>query len=67
MDRELLKLVIADQEELPFPRDFFDRSQSAVIRTFIDDPNVVIISGLRRSGKSTIMQVLQREQKEKEG
>ena len=33
MDRELLEKVIADQKDYPFPWDFFDRSQSTVIRT----------------------------------
>lgn len=64
MDRELLKKIIADQREYQLPRNFFDRSQSAVIREYVDDPNVLIISGIRRSGKSTIMRVLQREQPE---
>lgn len=62
MDRELLKKVIADQKEYSLPHIFFDRTQSSIIRTFIDDPNIVIVSGIRRSGKSTIMRILQKEQ-----
>lgn len=62
MDREKIKKVIADQREYQLPRNFFDRSQSEVIRQYIDDPNVLIISGIRRSGKSTIMRLLQQEQ-----
>ncbi len=59
MDRELLRQVIADQREYDFPKTFFDRSQEAVIQKFIDDPSILIISGIRRSGKSTIQRVLQ--------
>ncbi|WP_194847499.1 ATP-binding protein [Candidatus Neptunochlamydia vexilliferae] len=59
MDRELLKQVIADQKDYAFPKTFFDRTQEAVIQKFIDDPSILIISGIRRSGKSTIQRVLQ--------
>ncbi len=62
MDREKIKKVIADQREYQLPGNFFDRSQSEVIRQYVDDPNVLIISGIRRSGKSTIMRLLQQEQ-----
>lgn len=64
MDRQVIKKIIADQQEYQIPRNFFDRSQSITIRKFIDDPNVLILSGIRRSGKSTIMRVLQKEQQE---
>ena len=64
MDRELLKTVIADQAEYKLPRTFFDRSQSEVIRSYLDDPNIMIVTGIRRSGKSTILRVLQQEQPE---
>ncbi|NGX32484.1 MAG: hypothetical protein K1060chlam4_00531 [Candidatus Anoxychlamydiales bacterium] len=66
MNREILKKIIADQREYQFPQNYFERSESEVIRRFIDDPNILIISGIRRSGKSTIMRVLQKEQKEKD-
>lgn len=64
MDRNLLKQIIADQREYKLPANFFDRSQSKVIQKFIDDPNIIILSGIRRSGKSTILRVLQKEQSE---
>ncbi len=62
MNREILKKIIADQREYRMPQNYFDRSQSKVIRKFIDDPNIMILSGIRRAGKSTIMRVLQKEQ-----
>lgn len=61
MDRDLLKKVIADQREYQFPKNFFDRSQTEAIRSYACDPNIIIISGLRRSGKSTIMKLIQNE------
>lgn len=61
MDREVLKQIIADQQEYYTPKIFFDRAQTHVIRGFIEDPSILIISGIRRSGKSTIQHVLQRE------
>lgn len=64
MDREVLKQVIADQQEYQFPKTFFSRSQSQVIRNFFEDPNILIISGMRRSGKSTLQRVLQQEFRE---
>ncbi len=59
MDREVLKQIIADQREYQFPKNLFERTQTHVIQGFINDPNILIISGLRRSGKSTIQRVLQ--------
>jgi predicted AAA+ superfamily ATPase len=62
MDREKIKKIIADQKEYKPPRNYFDRSQSEVILQYINDPNILIISGIRRSGKSTIMRHLQLQQ-----
>ena len=59
MDREVLKQIIADQREYQPPKTFFDRSQLDEIQRFINDPNILIISGIRRSGKSTIQRRLQ--------
>ncbi|MCB1135362.1 MAG: ATP-binding protein [Chlamydiia bacterium] len=59
MDREVLKQVIADQQKYQPPRDLFHRSEIAKIQTFLDDPSIMIMSGLRRSGKSTILRVFQ--------
>lgn len=61
MDREVLKQVIADQREYRSPRDFFNRTLTETILRFVDDPSILIISGIRRSGKSTIQRLLQLE------
>jgi uncharacterized protein len=61
MDREVLKQVIADQIEYHLPKIFFNRIQSHHIQEFVNDPNILIITGIRRSGKSTIQRVIQHE------
>jgi uncharacterized protein len=61
MDREIIKQVIADQREYKLPKIFFKRSQTSIIKEFSKDPNILIITGIRRSGKSTIQRVLQKE------
>ncbi len=61
MEREVLKQVIADQREYKPPKDFFSRSLTRRILGFVDDPSILIISGIRRSGKSTIQRLLQKE------
>lgn len=61
MDREVLKQVIADQQEYQPPHTFFDRTLTHDIQGFVDDPNILITSGIRRSGKSTIQRQLQGE------
>ena len=64
MNRELIKQVIADQREYKLPEKFFKRAKTEAVREFIDDPSILIMSGLRRSGKSTILRVLQQEMHE---
>lgn len=60
MNKEVLKQVIADQQTYQPPKDFFERSQLNKAQTLIDDPSILIMSGLRRSGKSTIQRILQK-------
>ena len=61
MEREILKQIIADQLEYKPPKIFFTRTLTETIKRFVDDPNIIIISGIRRSGKSTIQRILQLE------
>lgn len=61
INREILKQVIADQQEYSPPKIFFSRRQLDVLHEFLEDPSIIIISGIRRSGKSTIQRVLQQE------
>lgn len=61
MEREILKQIIADQQEYRPPKNFYPRTLTETVQRFVDDPNIIIISGLRRSGKSTIQRMLQLE------
>ena len=61
MERDVLKQVIADQEEYKSPATFFDRTLTKTLQRFVDDPSIIILSGVRRSGKSTIQRLLQLE------
>ena len=61
MERETLKQIIADQQEYRPPKNFYTRTLTKTVQRFTDDPNIMIISGLRRSGKSTIQRMLQLE------
>ena len=61
MNREILKQVIADQREYQLPETFFNRIQSHTIEKFVNNPTILIITGIRRSGKSTIQRILLRE------
>jgi len=61
MERDVLKQIIADQREYRSPKNFFSRTLTKTILRFVDDPSILIISGIRRSGKSTIQRLLQLE------
>ena len=61
MERGIIKQIIADQQEYYPPKTFFEREQTGNIRNFFEDPNILIISGIRRAGKSTIQRILQKE------
>ena len=59
MKRDILKQVIADQQAYEPPGDFFNRDRLVDIQKFLKDPSILILSGLRRSGKSTIQRITQ--------
>ena len=64
MNKELLKRVIADQEY------YFEQAKASVKREFADNfrisPEIVIITGIRRCGKSTLLQQIRATQTEKD-
>ena len=60
MKRELFKQVIADQLEYDPPTFFFKRTQMNTIQQLIHDPCIILLSGLRRSGKSTLQRLFQK-------
>ena len=59
MDREVLKQIIMDQRKYRIPKNLYDRSLTETIYHFANDPNIIILSGIRRCGKSTIQRMLQ--------
>src|SRR5579863_6020074 len=61
MDREILKQIIMDQLKYRSPKNFYHRTVTETIRGFANDSSIIIISGIRRSGKSTIQRLLQLE------
>ncbi|MFI5342976.1 MAG: ATP-binding protein [Chlamydiales bacterium] len=64
MDRQTLKSVIIDQNEIVIPSHYYEREAFASIKKFSRGKEVVILQGLRRSGKSTLLQVLRKDTKE---
>ena len=61
MDKEILKQVIMDQLKYRSPKHYYRRTVTETVQRFEDDPNIIILSGIRRSGKSTIQRMLQLE------
>ena len=61
MDREILKQIIMDQLKYRSPKNYYHRTVTETIQSFANDPNINILSGIRRSGKSTIQRMLQLE------
>jgi predicted AAA+ superfamily ATPase len=59
MDREVLKQIIMDQLKYRSPKNYYQRTVTEKIQSFANDPNIIILSGIRRSGKSTIQRMLQ--------
>lgn len=59
MDREILKQIIMDQRQFRSPKNLYQRTVSETLRKFENDPSIMILSGIRRSGKSTIQRLLQ--------
>ena len=59
MNREILKQIIMDQLKYRSPKNFYRRTVAEAIQRFANDPNIIILSGIRRSGKSTIQRLLQ--------
>lgn len=57
MDREILKQIIMDQLKYRSPKNFYGRTVTEAIQRFENGPNIIILSGIRRSGKSTIQRI----------
>jgi len=55
MDREKLKQLLLEQSQIKLPQDTIPRELQTYISKFRDTPFIIIISGIRRSGKSTLL------------
>jgi uncharacterized protein len=66
MDRELLQQVILEQHTLGLPQRFVQRTVLEKIDTYLNTPFVVIVTGIRRCGKSTVLQWLRKQGQEQD-
>ncbi len=64
MRRSLLKEIIVEQNSFIKPRGFFERTLRSRVEKLAENDQVLIISGIRRCGKSTLLQLLREESSE---
>ncbi|EOZ93867.1 hypothetical protein A33Q_3472 [Indibacter alkaliphilus LW1] len=62
MQKSLLQAVISDQNALKWEPSSIDREHVSILK----DDSVVVISGIRRCGKSTLLQAIRAKNKEKD-
>lgn len=63
MNPNLLKELIIEQKEQPLPKDFFKRNILEKIEPLIKTNDILVLTGLRRCGKSTAMQKMRKSSK----
>ncbi len=61
MDKQSLRRIIADQATRPAPEPLVTRFEYARIKPLLHNKQVIILSGIRRCGKSTLMQQIRNE------
>jgi len=66
MDKELLKTIIADQRTLGLPASYVSRALERDLRAQVKSNAIVIIAGVRRCGKSTLLHALRHTAKERD-
>lgn len=64
MDRNLLKQVITEQAILPMPTNLVARQIDSVIAPLLLGNSILIISGIRRCGKSTLLRNIRQQRSE---
>lgn len=64
MDPAVLKQVVAEQNRIRRPEHFFSRSLYHKIQEHKQTHDIIVISGVRRCGKSTLLQEIRFESKE---
>jgi predicted AAA+ superfamily ATPase len=58
MQKSLLKDIIIDQHEIGLPPHCVERESFSDIKHLKNNPQIIIITGMRRCGKSTLMQII---------
>jgi len=62
INKQLLKEIIVDQQQLLLPDYSIPREKQSLVASCFPNDYVVILSGLRRCGKSTLLQYVRKEQ-----
>src|SRR3990167_8518883 len=67
MTPELLKNIIADQqEEKILPTNYFQRVKENVLTKLAANKEIIVITGVRRCGKSVLLQHIRQQSREKD-
>ena len=66
MNTDLLKQVIVEQSERTLPTEYVPRLIYEQIYPLRKNKEIIIISGVRRCGKSTLLQKIRHEENEKD-
>lgn len=64
MDREKLKQMLVEQNQITLMDNTIQRELSTTIKTFQKEKFILIISGIRRSGKSTLLHQIRKKLKD---
>lgn len=64
MDRALLKQVILEQSRIPLPADYIERQINSALAPLLKGNLIVIITGIRRCGKSIVLKNIRKHRKE---
>ena len=63
---DLLKLIISDQNEGLIPADCFHRDEEKNLERLARNDEIIVLAGVRRSGKSVLLNTLREKRKEKD-
>lgn len=58
MNRTELKEIVLEQQKSKYKEDLIEREMFTKIKSYIDNSFIIVVSGIRRSGKSTLLQQL---------